>query len=570
MTRRGKPERLEMEIEELEAIVARAEKEALSPEDRSRLKAGIATLAWLVDEIERKSVSIARLQRLLFGTKTEKTKNILGMKSEEGREETESTAGATENEKDGEKEKPDPGHGRNGAEAYSGAERIRVPHESLKAGCACPGCRKGKLYLLKEPYVIVRVRGQAPLGATVWEKEALRCHLCGEVFAAKTPEGVGEEKYDASAAAIIALLKYGTGFPFNRLEKVQGSVGIPLPATTQWEIVEEAADVIAPAHEEIIREAAQGEVLHNDDTPMRVLSLVGGGEAMSRVPDEGEEQAGTEEPKKATERTGVFTSGIVSVREGRRIGLFFTGQKHAGENLTEVLRKRASGLPPPIQMCDGLSRNEPSDEFETVLGNCVGHGRRKFVELVEVFPEDGRHVIESLRVIYRNDAIARVRKLSPEERLRFHQEQSRSVMDDLKLWMEGKLERKEVEPNSPLGGAMNYMLKRWEKLTLFLRQPGAPLDNNICERALKKAIQHRKNALFYKTENGARVGDVFMSLIHTAELSGANPLDYLTALLKHGTELKRDPGSWMPWNYRATIEAAEAAAAAPTPTAQPP
>lgn len=95
------------------------------------------------------------------------------------------------------------------------------------------------------------------------------------------------------------------------------------------------------------------------------------------------------------------------------------------------------------------------------------------------------------------------------------------------------------------------MTKRWDRLTLFLRQPGAPLDNNIAERALKKAILHRKNALFYKTENGARVGDLFMSLVHTAELASVNPFDYLTALLSNTDRAARDPGRWLPWNYAA-------------------
>ena len=543
---RPKPERLEMKIEELEAIVARTETGALDPADQERLRSAIETLGWLTNEIGQKSASIARLQQLLFGAKTEKTSRILGTKAEERRPESSEVP----------KEKPK-GHGRNGAAAYPGAERIRVPHESLKAGCSCPECEKGKVYLLKEPQRIVRVTGQAPLRARVWEKETFRCNLCGKVFAAKSPEGVGEKKYDEAAAVVIGLLKYGTGTPFNRLEALQGNLGIPLPAATQWEIVEEAASQIAPAHQELIRQAAQGEVIHNDDTPMKILAL-SAGRSSGAQEIEPEEDVGHEE---ASERTGVFTSGIVSTNEGRRIGLFFTGSKHAGENLTEVLRKRAAELPPPIQMCDALSRNSPSDEFETVLSNCVGHGRRKFVELAEIFPDECRHVIESLRDVYRIDAIARERSPSPEARLELHQRESQKIMDDLRTWMERKLTGKEVEPNSALGKAMNYMLTRWEKMTLFLRKPGAPLDNNICERALKKAILHRKNALFYKTQNGARVGDIFMSLIHTAELSGANAFEYLTELLKHAEELKREPASWMPWNY--TERLAKMAPAAP-------
>src|SRR5262249_11499592 len=98
-----------------------------------------------------------------------------------------------------------------------------------------------------------------------------------------------------------------------------------------------------------------------------------------------------------------------------------------------------------------------------------------------------------------------------------------------------------------------YMLKHWDPLTLFLRQAGAPLDNNLCERALKKAILHRKNALFYRTRNGARVGDLFMSLIYTCELNRANPLDYLTELQRHAAQVGAGPGVWMPGTSGAAL-----------------
>ncbi len=113
-------------------------------------------------------------------------------------------------------------------------------------------------------------------------------------------------------------------------------------------------------------------------------------------------------------------------------------------------------------------------------------------------------------------------------------------MEKLHAWLQTQFDESKEEPNSGLGEAIRYLLKHWERLTLFLRQAGAPLDNNIAERGLKKAILHRKNSLFYKTQNGAQVGDLFMSLIHTCELCDANPLDYLTALQKHSAELARN------------------------------
>jgi transposase len=373
---------------------------------------------------------------------------------------------------------------------------------------------------------------------------------------------VAKEKYDAESAAMIGLLKYGAGIPFHRLERLQEGLEIPLPAATQWEIVAETAGVLSPALNEMIRLAAQGQVLHNDDTTMKVLAL---GNAVAEpaaatVPAEpvGDTSAAqvVEDrtvPEDACGRAGVFTSGIVSKVADHQIALFFTGRKHAGENLLDLLERRSSELGPPIQMCDALSRNMPQ-ELRTIIANCLAHARRRFVDVAGSFPEECLHVLGILRVVYGNDAIARDQKMSAQERLCFHQAQSGPAMAELEAWMAAQIEQRKVEPNSGLGEAIAYMRKHWNELTLFLRVPGAPLDNNVCERALKKAILHRKNAYFYKTENGARVGDLFMSLIHTCELNGANPFRYLTELQKHTRDLAAAPADWMPWNYLHTLE----------------
>jgi hypothetical protein len=399
--------------------------------------------------------------------------------------------------------------------------------------------------------VRVRIVGQAPLAATVYELQKLRCNLCGEVFTAEAPQ-VGPQKYDQSSGSMIGLLKYGSGVPLNRLEGLQESLGIPLPASTQWEIVKELAVVVVPAYRELIAQAAQGEVLHNDDTTMTILAL------KRHSPENREPAKDFDEAEPAQERSGIFTSGIVSTREGRKIALFFTGHKHAGENLTEVLKKRAKELSPPIQMCDALSRNLPK-ELEVIVANCLAHARRKFIDQINNFPEACRYVLETLREVYHNDALAKQKRMSPDERLAFHQAQSAPLMTEFENWMKAQIAERKVEPNSGLGKALSYMTHHFHKLTLFLRAPGAPLDHNLCERALKRAILHRKNALFYKTQNGAHVGDLFMSLIHTCQLARVSAFDYLTELKIHAAELSRNPQQWMPWNYRDTLESRNSA-----------
>jgi transposase len=547
--RRGaQRERRDVQVAELLAIVERAKTAPLSESEYAALKMAVDTLSFLSEEIAAKGASIDRLRRMLFGGRTEKTRHVVGDAASD--EDAALADGAAGGGPDGgtggesEKKSKAPGHGRNGAAVYSGATKHQVPHAALDRGAGCPDCREGKVYPLAEPAVLVRVRGMAPLGADVYELDRLRCNLCGEVFTAASPPGVGDEKYDETVAAMIGLLKYGAGLPFHRIEKLQDSLGIPLPASTQWEIVERAIRMLDAPYAELINHAAQGQVLHNDDTTATILEL------MKAQPEQ--ELAGASAD--VDTRTGTFTTGIVAQCADQRVALFFTGRKHAGENLAAVLARRAVDLTAPIQMCDALSRNLPGD-LATILANCLGHARRRFVDVVGDFPVECRHLLESLRDVYHHDALARERQLSLDERLAFHQAESGPIMDGLHAWLTDQIESHKVEPNSGLGEAIGYMLKHWSKLTLFLRVAGAPLDNNICERALKKAILHRKNALFYKTLNGAHVGDVFMSLIHTAELGGENPFDYLVALQRHADEVAASPGDWMPWNYRTALAA---------------
>lgn len=543
---KAQPRRCELPLGELTAILERCKVGPLSEEDHATLKAAVDTLAFLTQELEAKGTTIERLRKLIFGASTEKTSQVLG--------ETPASEGAGASGEDkpdggqsgaaGEKPKR-PGHGRNAAAAYRGATKVKVPHASLGRGDACPACLKGRVYPMSEPAVLVRVQGMAPLAATVYECERLRCNLCGEVFTAEAPAGIGAQKYDETAASMIGLLRYGTGLPFNRIERLERGLGIPLPAATQWEVVSRACGSLEPAHEELIRQAAQGEVLHNDDTTMRVLELGSG---------RPEEETAAEEIE---ERSGVYTSGIISVVGDHRIALFFTGQKHAGENLESVLKERAKELPAPIQMSDLLSHNTAGD-FETTQAGCIAHSRRRYLEVAENFPEECRHVLETLREVYKIDALAKQRALSAEERLRLHQSESGPLMAELEKWLREQIDEKKVEPNSGLGEAIGFMRKHWSRLTLFLHEPGTPLDNNTCERALKKAVCHRKNSLFYKTLGGAHVGDVFMSLIHTAELSGVDAFDYLVALQRYPVEVRASPADWMPWSYAQTRAALDA------------
>jgi transposase len=520
------PEILKLTPEQITAFIERMRLVVTDEQDFLIIQGTLATLGCMAEELKSKRTSIHRLTKILFGESTEAMEKLFPPSTPRPKSKPKG---------------PRPGHGRNGAGSYPGAVREKVPHERLKAGDECPECPNGRVYPMAQPAVMVRIIGLSPLQAKVIERERLRCNACGEVFTAKAPEGTGPGKFDASAAAMVALLKYGTGAPFHRLARLQANLGIPLPASTQWELVQKQAGLLDPVMDELVRRAAQADVVFNDDTTMKLVGR----------PDLKLDRK---------ERKGVYTSGIVARLQhsgpgrARGVVLFRTGHHHAGENLAEILRARNKDLPPPIQMCDALAANTKGP-FETLVAHCLAHARRRFVEVVEDFPEECRHLLEALRNVYHHDSQAKA--LPPQERLRFHQEHSGPVMEALKGWLEGQMEARKVEPNSGLGKAIAYMLKHWTALTLFLREPGAPLDNNVCERALKRAILHRKNSLFYKTEEGARVGDIYMSLIHTAEVNDINPFDYLVAVQRNHVLAEENPEEWMPWNYQTTMKALE-------------
>jgi hypothetical protein len=451
-----KRSRVEVNLEELDQIIDRATDAPLSKADSVKLKTALHAMA----------------ERLSTKRTTEKTSVVLN----------ETTTPVSTQQSEKAPSRP-PGHGRHSAAEFTAAATVAVPHAKLKHGDGCPACREGKVYEQKQPAMRVRVVGRPPLEATVFEMQRLRCNACGQIFTADAPAAVGADKadkYDYTAVAMLAQLKYGTGTPFHRLERLQRQLGMPMPAATQWDLLSTHAVQLQPAWEELIRQAAQGSVMHNDDTGMRILHL-------AREPGD--------------KRTGTFTSGIVSIMGVHNIALFFTGWKHAGENLATLLKQRARELSPPVQMCDALSRNKPKlNGTTTLLANCLAHGRRQFVEVLENFPEECRYVLGILRAVYHNDAQAREQNLSADARLHFHQRHSRPLLANLPDWMEAQFDERKTEPNSGLGKA-HLFTESLEKAHA-LSQASRRSDRQQHRRAFseKSDSEPQKRALLQNTE----------------------------------------------------------------------
>ena len=547
-----------------EAIIERLSVYAPSRSDCEILIQVLRWYFWLAAAIKEAKLSLKKLRTLLFGqgpklpTQCESEASSVsaasrgdgevssdgsardeevGRSTEAGSKPASVASAATRKPRGGHR----PGTGRLGADAYQGAEQVECRHEALAVGQRCPVCGQGTLYALP-PGVEIRIDGHALLSAIRYELEKLRCSACGQIFTAGLPDSAGEAKYSPQARAVLAVGRYLLGLPFYRIEAYQAMLGVPVPDATQWDQIEQVGDCAYVVFAQMEQVAAQGELIFQDDTAARILSLI-----QENIEIVAAAQAQGLSPSKA--RTGIHTTALV-VKVGEHTAiLYYSSRRHAGENLQELLAKREAGLEKPLAMSDALASNEVANDAAVIRCHCLAHGRRKFSDLVEVFPHACQVVLEVISAVFDHDEQARKEQLSPQARLTYHQAQSQPLMEALKKWLDTPLDDHLVEPNSSLGKAIGYMQRHWVTLTRFLSVPGAPLDNSLAERALKLFIRQRNNSLFYKSTHSAYIASVLTSLIATCLYTGVNAVEYLVALQEHRGEVFADPAAWLPWAY---------------------
>jgi hypothetical protein len=515
--------------EEIESLLERVRRNQLGEQDLRLLERLLRLLLSVVRFVERKNASLAHLKRLLFGPPSDPPSSTPPASPVCAEPSDAPLAPATTPEQDSKRR----GHGRLPSSAYTGATPVRCLHPQLHPGACCPdpGC-SGRLFDTTAPAIFIRLTGQPLVGATRYEQQVLRCSACQQRYTAPLPEGVSAEKYDATADVAIVMAKYAAGLPFHRLTQMQQAYGIPLPESVQWERCEAVADALLPVYLHLRTLAAQADVLVSDDTGVQILSCCQ------------ENQRRTE-----GERHGLHTTGIVAQgleRPPQPVVLYASGRQHAGENVGELLRSRLSELRPPLQVGDALAANW-SHPFPVIAVKCLAHTRRQFADIEQIFPEPCRYVQETLAAVYRFEA--ETRTMTPEERLAHHQRYSAPVLKGLQHWISEQFAQRLVEPNSVLGKALAYLQRHWEGLTQFLRYRQAPLDTNVVERVLKRVVLHRKNALFFRTEHGAAVGDILMSVIETCRINGVHAWEYLLRVVRQARAAREDPASWLPWNY---------------------
>ena len=560
----SRPETITLSAAAGEAIIERLSVYAPSRSDCEILIQVLRGYFWLAAAIKEAKLSLKKLRTLLFGqgpkpaTRCEpETSSVSASSCGDGEVSGDGSARDEEGERSAEAgsqpasgaaaetSKPPGGHrlgtGRLGADAYTGAERVECRHEELAVGQRCPVCGQGTLYALP-PGVEIRIDGQALLSAIRYELAKLRCSACGQIFTAGLPEGAGATKYSPQARAVLAVGRYLLGLPLYRIAAYQAMLGVPVPDATQWDQIEVLGDCAYKVFVQMEHEAAQGELIFHDDTAVRILALMQENRALVAAA----QAHGLSTPQ---DRTGMHTTALV-VKVGEHTAiLYYSSRRHAGENLQGLLDHRVAGLDKPLAMSDALASNAMTNEAAVIRCHCLAHGRRKFSDLAEVFPYECQVVLEVMSQVFDHDEQARKEQLNPEERLVYHQARSQPLMDGLKRWLDTQLDEHLVEPNSALGKAMGYLQRHWVTLTRFLSAPGAPLDNNLAERALKLFIRQRKNSLFYTSTHSAYIASVLTSLIATCVYAGINAVEYLVALQEHRGEVWANPTAWLPWSY---------------------
>jgi hypothetical protein len=531
--KKNQPPVPETNPEEIEGLIERVKTGKMNEGDSALVEGLLRLLLKLVWVSQAKEATLARLRGLIFGKKTEKKK-----KDEPPDPPSGPSGGAVGNENalpassDGpSEEKPESdspkrrgGTGRTSQAEFSGARDVVVTDESLKDGGPCPDevCG-GRLFESGRPNVKIVLNGQPLIGATRYVMPTFLCSRCRGWFSTPTPEEA-TCRHTASSDAAAALAKYGYGIPHHRLADMQKNAGVPVAGSVLWERSAELAERVLAIYLALRAEAAAAKTLYQDDSGMTILNGL--------TPKEG--------------RTGGHTTAMVADTGKNRIALYATGWKHAGENVWDLLERRPLDLDEIRRMGDALYQNWICEKG--IIGKCLVHARRMFVEVEKFFPEQCRVVLEAFGKVFKVEK--ETRTLSDEDRLKRHRQESRPVMNQLLRWVIAEEKAGRIEPASGLGKAVKYLKTHWKFLTQFLRVPGMPLENNLAERAIKSVIRFRKNSLFYKTTVGATVGDILMSVIETCRMNRVNALAYLTAVGSvEKSKLWHDPSQWLPWTY---------------------
>lgn len=415
---------------------------------------------------------------------------------------------------------------------------------------SCPCCAAKDSSYKIDPSTNVFFRRITPIAPEIHVREKLRCHSCGVTLAARASEEV-ESKVGCflpSAVTFSILMRYQYGFPFYRMERMLDNLdpNIDFSDATQWDFTQKMAQELEPLLDCLHREAANAQWLGVDDSWARVVSLK----------KEIELELKTTENKNGV-RTGIETTTFVAQTfSGHSIQFYMTGRNHQSENRAQIIELRRNPEP-LITMSDATNKARVKtvspNGSKIIETHCIEHLRTYYEKIAADYPAESRYFLEQIKIIYINDEICKEQEFNPLARLAFHQTHSKKIMDNLYTWIGNEIKNNPfAERNGNYFRALNYGYKFWNEFTEFLRVPGVKLDNNSVERGTKTPVLQRNNSKKYLTENGAYVGDLFMSIMSTAILNKINSFEYLEFCITHRNLLKEDPELFLPWNYLET------------------
>lgn len=516
----------EVSNEELEAFLARLKPQVLDNEYKIA-ESLVHTLLELSDAHTHSKAKVRALLKQIFGEFTSEK-----MFSEAPVPATDSKTAKPPSKK------PREG-GLRSADSFTGAKREEIVF-GPKRPELCPKCQQ-KIHKT-EPRHLIRFAAAPPVSATVYEVERLRCRHCEAIVEADIPNEVGTEKYDSSVYPWLGYSRYRLGIPMYRLAQCQEQAGVPLPVQTQYMLLATGVELLRSVFDLMELLASQSFVFISDDTPNKILKLKLRQDESGKV------------------RKGVYTSAIQATLEDQtEIALYYTANRHQGENMGALLRRRdARANKIPLHMTDGSSHARPKgmgersedDEaghLQVKVARCLVHARRRIFKIREDYREPCDYLLKLFSQIFKVEEELVRNKASPKERLEKHTRESAPAMEAILKYCQDSLQQKIVEPNSTLGSAMRYITEDYDALSLFLHDPDSPLHTNSVERMIKDVARHRKNSLFFRTLNGAQTGDIWLSVIKTCEVNGVRPWEYLKDLFQKNTPETISPQHWLPW-----------------------
>ena len=239
--------------------------------------------------------------------------------------------------------------------------------------------------------------------------------------------------------------------------------------------------------------------------------------------------------------------------EGKII-LYQSANRYCKENWQSILAERESSKKMLI-VSDASSCSVPNgkDLEQAIPAGCLGnHGRRKFADLKDNYPEQCGYFLNLINKIYKNEN--NCKNLTPEERLEYHQNHSQPLVDLIYQKIDELFNNKIIEPNSDLGKAMNYWLNHKQELTTFLKVPDCPIDNNWAEFELRIIALYRKVSMFFKNLDTAAINSDMFSLIATCTANNINSFEYLNWIQKSWKDVQANPDKYLPWNFKIYTE----------------